>query len=528
MQTTTRSDRRTANAPGDSRTRALATVTAAAFLHLTLWGALPALAAPPPGARKPGEKATPRVLLVKFQKAEGTSDLIVQRIQEYMTTLLAMNSRLELLDESALTKPAEEPPPELEKTSPALTKADDLLWKGKEAVEKKKYRSAIEQLIEATELYEENYKELRDYDKLVDGLLQLSLAYFRAGYDHNGEETLTKVVTLRPDVILDARLFSTGVKEAVDRIKARYAKTEAGKVRVEATAPASVYLDGVLRGMAPLSIEGLSPGFHYVQVFADGHEPFAQRFTTPKADKTMTVAAKLVAKAGPAVPEQKSAEASLVEVVAIVKSGRFVRDLPPAAKPVVETATAGFLFMGYVSKDGREYILSPFLYDAASEKTAALEEVRFDSQLTNLQVNLLVLEDHLVTALTAFPKGRIVTARPAAYDRKPETVLVEPTPPRAVEPTPVVEPTPPATTAGGPGTAVADPAAPVYDPNAPLYDPTKPVGPGPGTVDEAAWYQKWWVWTLVGAVVVGGAVTAGFLLAPEDAQPSRFSTEVRW
>jgi hypothetical protein len=34
--------------------------------------------------------------------------------------------------------------------------------------------------------------------------------------------------------------------------------------------------------------------------------------------------------------------------------------------------------------------------------------------------------------------------------------------------------------------------------------------------DEGGVATKWWFWTIIGAVVVGGAVTAGVLLAPED------------
>ena len=72
------------------------------------------------------------------------------------------------------------------------------------------------------------------------------------------------------------------------------------------------------------------------------------------------------------------------------------------------------------------------------------------------------------------------------------------------------------------------PSAPVYDPNAPIYDPTAPVGSGGSTGSDEAWYQKWWVWTIVGVVVVGGAVTAGFLLAPEESKPGEFSVDVQW
>jgi len=511
--------------------RAVGAVTLAALLLAS---------GPAPGATKPGAPKVPRVLLVPFQKSDGVSDLIAQRIQEYLTTLLAMSSRMELLDPSVLRKPAEVAEPEPETKAPAIEKADELLWKGKELLEKKKTAPAIEQLMAAIELYQANFDELRDYEKLVDAMLQLSLAYYREGYEDNGEEVLTQAVVLRPELILDARQFSKGMKEAADAIRARFKKAEMGTIRVEASAAGDVYLDGVKKGAAPLTLPDLHPGTHYVQVFAAGHEPWAEKFATPKPGETKVLQAKLTPVAGAVVAEEegKSAEAAFQEVVGVAKSGQYADDLPRLSGPVVEAAGADFLFLGYVTKDEGDFLLTPFLYDVKSQKTAQLEGVRFDPQLTNLQVNLLVLEDRLTASVAAFPADKVVSVRPAVYERKVAPVVVaEPTPrvEPVVEPAPVepvAEPAPVEPVARveprGPAAPVYDAAAPVYDPNAPLYDPTKPLADQPPRTDEEAWYEKWWVWTIVGAVVVGGALTTGFLLAPEDEPARRFSTEVRW
>jgi hypothetical protein len=42
----------------------------------------------------------------------------------------------------------------------------------------------------------------------------------------------------------------------------------------------------------------------------------------------------------------------------------------------------------------------------------------------------------------------------------------------------------------------------------PLPEPTAPVA------EESSVVTSWWLWTIVGVVVAGGAVTAGVLLAP--------------
>jgi hypothetical protein len=50
-----------------------------------------------------------------------------------------------------------------------------------------------------------------------------------------------------------------------------------------------------------------------------------------------------------------------------------------------------------------------------------------------------------------------------------------------------------------------------------LITPTGPIGPTtPPEEEEYSIASQWWFWTILGAVVAGGAVTAGVLLAPSD------------
>ena len=46
-----------------------------------------------------------------------------------------------------------------------------------------------------------------------------------------------------------------------------------------------------------------------------------------------------------------------------------------------------------------------------------------------------------------------------------------------------------------------------------------PLGDVAGPDDDGSIVESWWLWTIVGVVVVGGAVTAGVLLAPDDERP---------
>lgn len=65
--------------------------------------------------------------------------------------------------------------------------------------------------------------------------------------------------------------------------------------------------------------------------------------------------------------------------------------------------------------------------------------------------------------------------------------------------------------------AVLLPAAPVVGPVEP---PIGPLAPTPDDPDDDSVVTSWWLWTIVGVVVVGGAVTAGVLLWPSDEGPA--------
>jgi hypothetical protein len=56
----------------------------------------------------------------------------------------------------------------------------------------------------------------------------------------------------------------------------------------------------------------------------------------------------------------------------------------------------------------------------------------------------------------------------------------------------------------------------------------EPLAPSPQPVsddsaEDGGIVESWWFWTLIGVVVVGGAVTAGVLLWPEDETPAKWT-----
>ena len=136
---------------------------------------------------------------------------------------------------------------------PKAKKKDKLLAKADKALGRERTcrqgevpwcRKALQ---EAMSYYEKRFDKLVDFDKYVDAALGVSLSYFYAGYEDNGEDALAPVRFL-PTTVLQARKVPKPAMEALDRLRKLYSRTPSGRIRVDSDPPgAVVYIDGVLR-----------------------------------------------------------------------------------------------------------------------------------------------------------------------------------------------------------------------------------------------------------------------------------------
>ena len=414
---------------------------------------------------QPADSGKPKVYVFPFIKGEEVSDVVFNKAEQYFLTLFKMSTKLQIVGDDDLkaaeVKKVTEKKRESARTmAPWLEKADNLLWKGKDLLVKKSYRDAIQALNEAKELYESNYLELRDYDKLVDANLQLAIAFFRAGYKDNGEELLKDVLVWRPTLVVDKKRYPKDFVQSLDQLRELMDKRKGGVLRVEATpaAGAKVFVDGMLKGTlsgskSGLDIRGLYRGKHYIQVVKDGYKIWAKKVGVPPAGRTAKVVADLKS-----APQQSTAltgdlEGESFRVYQFALEGNYGPKFSKVATKFAEKAQVPYLLFGFVSKEPKGTKLTLFLFKSAWSATAEVEPVDFDHNLSNLQVNLLFLEANLASALQTFPKSRVVRGTPAVYTRSKK--LAE----KGAEPEPVAV------------------VAPVEPPPTPVLEPVRPVEP---------------------------------------------------
>lgn len=386
--------------------------TASTFLWTTLVLSIPGMAFAQP---RPGDN---RVRIYRFDTVHGpdVSDMMALRIDEFYKAILDVNSGIHLLiDEDLIIGIAQEV--QEKKTNPALLKADESLWKGKEKVERGRYRDALKLLGSAIGAYEKNFVDLVDYDKLVDAYLHLAIAQFEKGYKDNARETMDTLIVLRPDTRVDPRKYSPEFIEMLEGARQRSQARPTGQLYVSSEPMgADVFIDGIAVGKAPTTLSGVLQGNHYIQVRAQGMQPWGQVVNVSGAS-LKTINANLSVDGDQEMAEIDGEYVPPDPLIPYKDTGDFGSNFKRAARYFCAKAYVNNLLYSYISRSDEGYKLHMFLYDASIGEIAELEPIQMQKDLSDLQIKLLDTETTLMKGVTAFPMSRVVSDPPPSVYR---------------------------------------------------------------------------------------------------------------
>lgn len=449
------------------------------------------------------------VLFVPIQRSDHVSEGVPGRVEEYLRALVEIDPKIDLLmhAEEAAPEPEVAPAevaPEPIRENPRLERARKLADSGRTSVEKKRYESGLGRLMRAEKLYGRNLADLEDFDRYIDTRLWLAVGFVNGGYYEEGRSALRKLLVMRPELSLDGKAFSKRFMKNLASSKGRIKTGGDLTVSMDLEA-ASVYVDGRLVGNGPQTVSGLPKGLHYVRVVAEGLPPKGRFVNTKSAGRTASVFLKVTPKAAarpkPVPVEAKKGVKPLSEYA---RTGEFKGTFESDVRLALSKSQAQYAVLAYLARSDSAFHLGLFLFDGKTGKLADIEPAVIDTDLSNLQIALLDLESRLAKALSSFPVERLVTIRPAIYALAP-SAYPEPAP---VAVAPVAEPVPVAT-APAPEPEPVPVASGGFDDipedfpmdEWPSESPSKPI------------YKEWWLWTVVGAVVIGGAAVIGVCAA---------------
>lgn len=152
---------------------------------------------------------------------------------------------------------------------------------------------AIEKFNSALKSIEDNIDKAADMNLLSDVLFYLGASYKLLDDDDQTEFYFSIYISLNPDKTPSDPAFSDEVISAFEEIKGDRKSAGEGSVRIQCNEDgALVFLDGKIAGMTPVILRGISSGKHYYRVHKNGFRD-AGGSVGVREEKTATVDVRL-------------------------------------------------------------------------------------------------------------------------------------------------------------------------------------------------------------------------------------------
>ncbi len=365
-------------------------------------------------AQGSGEEANakPRILILPTQSQEGVSEVVPGRVDRYLKQLLDISGQAEFYTLETLEVPVVEEKVEIPVEDARLKKADNLLWDAKELMGKGKFYKAAATFKKSMKLYESRFDVLVDFNKYIDGALGVALAYFYAGQAFEGERALKRVLSFRPDLILDKRKVPKEALEILSKLQRLQTSSALTSVRIESTPPgAEVFIDGIRAGETPFQARNMVRGVHVVRMVLDGHQSYAKSISMSGKGHVVKGKLKPLKVQKDAAPKFRSPE----PLVTLLQQGKFGTRFLRIAAQVSRFYNIENIVMGYARKNKNRYEMATFIWERERNRIAELDWISLDPELSDMQVNLLNLEGQVLSGLAAFPVSRKLTGPSDIY-----------------------------------------------------------------------------------------------------------------
>ncbi len=540
------------SAPGS---RGLFTVNSPFFSAraLPILGAAAALALGPGSAR--AEK--PDVLLLPYQALnkgvqpemlEGTNVVVAQ---ELGARGLNVSRADDVAESAAPAKPGKETGRNAPTGDPgAGEKAQELIAKAKAAMEDSNVAPAIDQLKKAVKLLSDNGDAVPDLRGLAEAYLQLGVAHFRDSDEDAADEALSQAVHFAPTRELSETDYPPIFIRVYNRVRYNVLKRPRAQIEVKASAGAQVFLDGRNLGKAPMMMNEVLPGAHWVRV---------EKASEPAQVKKLLVRSKntILVEFDGAGAEPPSGGDEAVGVLGGIAKNALEKTHLEQLRATGKRAGASFVIFGSIYRTDTAFNIYTSLLVVSDGSVGRLQEIAFDLDMLSAQIEVFKLADDAKKQCAAGKPSAVVTDLPfllaPKLDLKPKKKAVVAGKEARIEnviaaPPPIAQPKEPSVAAvgagaggagaagGGKGAAVVMPASAVV-PKDEIGKTTAAAGAGTALapagsvvpIDEASGEggSSWWIWLLVG-VAVAGAAAGGTALAVSQSGGGEGNLKIRW
>ena len=241
-----------------------------------LLSALVALVALAPSAARAEE---PRPIFVVATGRGRAADAVAAAVEELARQQVRRDARFSL---KSLRAPSAPGPEE------ALAEAARLIDEGKRAYDELETEAAIEHLTKAVDLLLAYMDALDDKAPLYRALALLGSVHNQSGETEEATDAFRLLATLAPSYSLNEKEHPPSDGRLLLAVQEDLAFAEPGEARIsvkEGGPSAAVWVDGVYRGTAPLSLENLEPGTHAFLLRREGYARVAGRLEVGREER---------------------------------------------------------------------------------------------------------------------------------------------------------------------------------------------------------------------------------------------------
>lgn len=394
---------------------ALAVIAALVFFGAVL-ASTPVLAE---SGSKDGEGAdAPAVYLHHPEDVgKGVSSIVARRIGSVLRDQLSSNPGVDLAD-------AFEPGELYDGKS--ISDAKSLYTSGIGLLRAGEYKRAKKKLESAVKIFDRRLVYLRDYDVLADAYANLAAAYHHAGYDFDARKYIKRFAHLRPNAELTRDWFPPELKRKVSEEQKNVDEAGTGTLQVKTNPKGAViYLDGEKKGTSPVTLEGVTYGFHYIA--AEGEKRRARAVRVFGRDKKQQLKFDL----------SKDAENQSEDIPAFyrgmrqtLRTGSFGEGLTPYLDELARRMDAEIVVWSLVMAEKDKYRVLPFAYRVSDGRMIWITGATFSKQLSNLRNRADKVTENIVEAVESMPESHVVESVELDVDvpeQSGERIAVRPT-----------------------------------------------------------------------------------------------------
>jgi len=379
-----------------------------------------------------------------------------------------------------------------------------------------KFKRALANFERARDLLTREGGRVRDFDTLTDILLRIAASHLAQGQGERANQALLALFRLSPEYQIDSSEFPPKLVKRAERMRRKLARDKRGAISISSDPGfAEVLLDGRPVGETPLVKKDVLSGQHFLCLHLPEHHDHCTELKV-KPGKTAEVSVQLAA--NPSVMTFRH----LFEKTA---EGAPRKETLVMATDFGEAIGAQRVLVGGVAEDAGGFLVSVALIDSEAGTLSRLLLAPLDAELNSLKelsrsIAAALVEpggnEPLPLTVGGQSIGSLAMLDFGAYllgisSQGAATALVGGT---------GGEGGAGGRTGSGGETETLTATLDTGQGRGTITEPPPDPGTEPVVGQDDKWYEKWWVWTIVGVVVAGGAVTTGVLLGTAEDEPN--------